>query len=515
MRALLRIVGSLLVLGSLAGLALLAAGPGAGEVAERPLDGQGTSAVAAQAGPASQTTEAVQTGQAAQPGQPAEVGQAAQPGQAGQAAQAGADPTGSSDSSGPSQTADQATNGASDSQQAAASGTATAEQGAAAFPGETPSGPGPEPPPLVASVATRSILEETFADNRMLWPDEPRSTAWLAWPGYRLAPREPGKFVAVAAPVPAPLVDVLVTATFRKLGGPSGGGYGLILRDQHVSAGDGVSQQGRFYVLEVGDRGEVGIWRRDEDRFVDLVPWTASEAVRPGTEINVLEAWATGDRLTLMVNGVQVASTVDATFANGGVGLFAGGDGNSVQVEHFSVRVPADPRQADAQPTPEAQTAAAAPAQATATAQPAFRPITRVAIRSIGLDAPSVPAGLVERDGAVTWSVPPMKVGHAEDTAGAGSPGNAVLVGHVTSRNLGNVFERLHQVGPGETVEVFSGDQQFVYRVVSVKTVSRNDVSVVKATPTPSLTMITCTGTWLPLVNDFSQRVVVRAELVP
>lgn len=374
---------------------------------------------------------------------------------------------------------------------------------------------------MAASVATRAVLEETFADNRMLWPDDPRSTAWLAGPGYRLVPREPGKFVAVAAPVPAPLVDVLVSATFRKVDGPRGGGYGLILRDQRTWAGDGVAQQGRYYVLEVGDSGQVGIWRRDDDHWVDLVPWTTSEAVHPGTDINVVEAWATGDRLTLMVNGVQVASTVDATFSSGGVGLFAGGDGNDVQVERFSVRVPIDPRQTEAQAQPTPQAAAAAPTQAARadqtapTADSAFRPITRVAIRSISLDAPAVPAGLVERDGAVTWSVPPFKIGHAEDTAGAGGKGNAVLVGHVTSRSLGNVFEHLHDVGVGETVQVFSGEQPFVYRVVSVKTVSRNDVSVVKPTPTPSLTMITCTGTWLPLVSDFTQRVVVRAELSP
>jgi sortase A len=159
--------------------------------------------------------------------------------------------------------------------------------------------------------------------------------------------------------------------------------------------------------------------------------------------------------------------------------------------------------------TPAATTAPAA----TATPTP-FRPITRVVIPSIALDAQAVPAGLIKRDGAITWDVPAYKVGHAQETAGAGQAGNAVLIGHVTSRNLGNVFEHLHQLKPGDAVRVFSADQQFEYRVADTRTVSRTDVSVVQPTDTPSLTLITCTGAWLPLVNDYAKRLVVRAELV-
>jgi sortase A len=155
---------------------------------------------------------------------------------------------------------------------------------------------------------------------------------------------------------------------------------------------------------------------------------------------------------------------------------------------------------------PSALTPAPAPA--------ASRPITRVVIPSISLDAPSVPAGLIKRGGAVTWDVPAFKIGHAQDTAGAGRAGNAVLVGHVTSRNVGNVFAHLHEVRIGDAVQVFNAQQRFAYRVVNVRTVSRADVSVVETTDTPSLTLVTCTGLWLPLVNDYAERLAVRAELV-
>src|SRR5205823_6582418 len=154
-----------------------------------------------------------------------------------------------------------------------------------------------------------------------------------------------------------------------------------------------------------------------------------------------------------------VASQVDAVLPAGGVGVFVGGDGNDVVLDRLSVRVPSQ-----AGTTVRASSPTPMP-----TAIP-FRPVTRVVIPRIALDAPSVPAGLSHHDGAITWDVPPFKIGHAQETAGAGAPGNAVLVGHVTSRTLGNVFERLHEVTTGDAVQVFSTDQVFSYRVVEART---------------------------------------------
>ena len=209
-----------------------------------------------------------------------------------------------------------------------------------------PVGGHPQPTPAIppaspAPVPTlRAVFEERFADNRGGWPDDPRSTAWFADGGYRLAARQPGRFVAVGAPIAAPLGDVAATATFRKVGGPPGGGYGLIVRDRGPGPRDGVEQGGRYYVLEAGDRGEVGVWRREGDRWVDLLPWTPSEAVRPGGAANELTARAQGARLTLLVNGVEVAGVEDAALPEGGVGIFVGGDLNEVAVDRFVVELP-------------------------------------------------------------------------------------------------------------------------------------------------------------------------------
>ena len=363
------------------------------------------------------------------------------------------------------------------------------------------SAPRPEP-----GASFAPVLDERFTDNRLAWPDNRQATAWLDGDGYRLSARVPQHFVAVGVPLSIPLRDVVLSATFRKVGGPVGGGYGLIVRDQAAELGDGTRQDGRYYVLEVGDRGEVGIWRRENDKWVDLLPWTPSAAVRPGQDVNELEAWAIGDRLTLVVNGVEVASQVDATLTSGHVGVFAGGDGNDVAVERLLVRTP----EGAVGPAAEAP-----PAPAAAQAPPPVLPITRVVIPRTALDAETVPAHLIDRAGGQTWEVPAFKIGHAEGTAGAGAPGNAVLVGHVTSQTLGNVFHDLDRVQVGDEVQVFSREQRFTYRVVDVRTVGRTDVSVVNPTPAPSITLMTCTGVWLPVVSDYAKRLVVRAELAP
>ena len=195
--------------------------------------------------------------------------------------------------------------------------------------------PAPTPP-----ASPRTILDEHFADGPRDWPHDPRATAWAADGAYHLVAREPGRFVAVGAPIAEPLRDVVVTGAFRKVGGAPGGGYGLIVRDRGPAPRDGINQEGRFYVLGVGDRGEVGIWRREGDQWIDLLPWTGSAAVRPGNAPNELRVRAAGPRLTFLVNATETASVEDPALEGGGVGVFVGGDFNEVVLERFVVEVP-------------------------------------------------------------------------------------------------------------------------------------------------------------------------------
>jgi hypothetical protein len=184
---------------------------------------------------------------------------------------------------------------------------------------------------------SRTLLDEQFV---RVWTPEPRTTAWLEANRYHLFARTPGAFVAVRAPLAAVPGDLVVTGTFHKVGGPAGGGYGLILQDQATGAGDGIDQSGQYVVAAVSDRGEAGLWRRDGERWIDLLPWTRTPAVHTGAASNDLIVDVRGGRLRFQVNDTDVAN-LDVGHVPGGVGIFAGGDLNEVLVDRFRVQAPA------------------------------------------------------------------------------------------------------------------------------------------------------------------------------
>jgi hypothetical protein len=113
--------------------------------------------------------------------------------------------------------------------------------------------------------------------------------------------------------------------------------YGLLLRDVGPGPRTGRDQTGRYYLARVDDRGLVGIWRRDPDRWFELAAWAPCASVRPGVATNEVSFEVVGGRLTLIVNGQTAASANDAVLDHGGVGLFVGGAGNAMLVERFVV----------------------------------------------------------------------------------------------------------------------------------------------------------------------------------
>jgi hypothetical protein len=195
---------------------------------------------------------------------------------------------------------------------------------------------------VASSPKLHPVLNAQFANDPGIWPNNPQGTAWLADETLRLFAREPGQFVALGAPLATAYRDVVVSMRARKVDGPAGGGYGLIVRDQGPGPRDGVNQTGTFYALLVNDRGEVGIARREHEHWVEVIPWTPSAAVHPGNAANELVALAIGSQLGLAVNGTLVLTADDAAASAGTVGLYVGGDLTEIAVEHFRVEVPAD-----------------------------------------------------------------------------------------------------------------------------------------------------------------------------
>jgi hypothetical protein len=184
-------------------------------------------------------------------------------------------------------------------------------------------------------VTSAPLLDETFASGADGWPNAATSSAFWDASGYHLVPRVAAQFVAITTPKGQQVANGSVSGLFRKVAGPTGGGYGLILRAQGPL--DGSDQGGRYYVFEVGDKGEVGAWRREQNQWVDLMPWQASSAVNAGVAENQLEVDAEGSRFTFSVNGTLVTQVTDDTLASGAVGVFTGGDGNQVLLERFTV----------------------------------------------------------------------------------------------------------------------------------------------------------------------------------
>jgi hypothetical protein len=210
-------------------------------------------------------------------------------------------------------------------------------------PQRQPPPPQRQSPPPDAGPTAVSIVD---ARLRRAWPDDPHGPAWFTASGYQVFARHPGDFVAVRAPTVSAVDDVVVSGSFRKVGGPPGGGYGIIVRDRRAGAGDGLDQSGQFMVAGVGDRGDVGIWRRDGNEWFDLIPWKASTSVHRGSAANDLRVQVVGDQLRFDVNGTHVASIV-APLLTGRVGIFVGGDLNQVLVDRLVVQPLASAPQAD------------------------------------------------------------------------------------------------------------------------------------------------------------------------
>jgi hypothetical protein len=198
----------------------------------------------------------------------------------------------------------------------------------------------PTAAPSPSPSGARVVFSQSLASPLPNWPNDPNGTARFADGAYRLFARDPGRFVAVGIPLPQPLADVVISGDFRKVGGPVGGGYGFIVRDQGSPRElDGQNQSGNYIALAVNDRGDVGVWQRDETRWIDLVPWTHSDAVRTGTQPNAIEVSTSGAALRFNVNGQTVAVlSNDALPVSGGVGIFVGGDMNEVALERLSIQ---------------------------------------------------------------------------------------------------------------------------------------------------------------------------------
>jgi hypothetical protein len=112
--------------------------------------------------------------------------------------------------------------------------------------------------------------------------------------------------------------DASIAADIRVGGDPSGVFLTMTCRGQDTPL---------LSAYRVNVRPETGhFWlgRYDDDQYTTLVDWQSTPALRRGTDTNHLELSCVGPTIGLIVNGAEVASVSDTTYAEGRMSLGVG-----------------------------------------------------------------------------------------------------------------------------------------------------------------------------------------------
>jgi sortase A len=97
--------------------------------------------------------------------------------------------------------------------------------------------------------------------------------------------------------------------------------------------------------------------------------------------------------------------------------------------------------------------------------------------------------------------------GHMKETAQPGETGNAVITAHRDT-----FFRHIYELDKGDQIQVRRRGRTFTYAVTGKRIVKPEDISVIKPTNDPQLTLITCYPTYY--IGPAPERLVVFSRLV-
>ncbi|HTJ34452.1 MAG TPA: class F sortase [Dactylosporangium sp.] len=148
-------------------------------------------------------------------------------------------------------------------------------------------------------------------------------------------------------------------------------------------------------------------------------------------------------------------------------------------------------------------------------AAPADAAPTRLRIPALGVDSP---LESLQQDAAGVLESPKAygEAGWFADGTYPGDPGPAVVAGHVDSKTGPAVFYRLHELKPGDTVDVQRGDGWLTFRVTASEHYAKAQFPSTKVygpTPVPELRLITCGGEFDQSRHSYRDNLVVYAVL--
>lgn len=146
-------------------------------------------------------------------------------------------------------------------------------------------------------------------------------------------------------------------------------------------------------------------------------------------------------------------------------------------------------------------------------------PMVRLVIPKAEIDAPVVVKGV---DAARVMQAPDNAYDTAwyDFSAKPGFGGNAVFSGHVDYINVGKaVFWSIKDLSVGDLIDIHLDDGTVYRYAVNFK--QQYDAAtapveeIVGPTPTETVTLITCSGTFNSSSHQYDKRLVVRAERIP
>jgi sortase (surface protein transpeptidase) len=158
----------------------------------------------------------------------------------------------------------------------------------------------------------------------------------------------------------------------------------------------------------------------------------------------------------------------------------------------------------------------AAPALSGAALPHSLSPPDRLIIPQLDINSTWLPLGYLANGTTMDSPPGPADLGWYTFSDKPGGPGNAVFAGHVDwHTGAPALFEHLDALTPGAEVDVSRDDGVLVsYRVISSTWYDyrqTNAAPLIAPTSVPTLTLITCGGSFDQSTREYDKRLVVRA----
>jgi hypothetical protein len=182
--------------------------------------------------------------------------------------------------------------------------------------------------PTTARLGFADRIQDDFSDPQSGWETGADADGeWGYKDGvYRIAVDTPDLAIWANSRQGEDWTDMVVEVDAYRAAGPTDNQYGVIVRYR---------DRGNFYLFSVASDGLYAVQMLRNDQWIDLRPWTASQAVHQESGVNLLHVECQGSVMRFFVNDEFLTEVTDATFPSGSVGLLAGSFAEGGVVVHF------------------------------------------------------------------------------------------------------------------------------------------------------------------------------------